>query len=137
MEFPPPPAAQRLLTSRDANRADATARQWAILRTGIWSVCYFAFYLAQQIAEILAPLLLVIGLGWAALPTIVRAVTTSAANADPQARDVMSHVVAAIPSQLTVAGHVLTPTGLILDGFLLMGLAALGATLSAISARNM
>nr|WP_249110201.1 hypothetical protein [Neokomagataea anthophila] len=115
----------------------ATASNSAMIRTTVWSVCHFAFYLAQQIAELLAPLLLIIGIGWYLLPHIVGAITTSAANADPQARDIMNHVAGTIPSQLVLNGHVMTPGGLIFDGILLMGLAAIGATLSALSARNM
>lgn len=114
-----------------------TPSNGAMIRTTVWSVCHFAFYLAQQIAELLAPLLLIIGIGWYLLPHIVSAITTSAASADPQARDIMNHVAGTIPTQLVLNGHVMTPGGLIFDGILLMGLAAVGATLSALSARNM
>jgi len=135
MEFPPRPASNRLVSPRDD--AQSPWQSWAIVRTAIWSVCYFAFYFTQQVAELLAPLLLVLGLGWAILPHIVQAITTSAASADPQARDIMNHVAGTIPDQMTIAGHLLTPSSLIFDGFLLMALAAIGATLSALSARNM
>ncbi|MGC5748175.1 hypothetical protein J4P41_05960 [Gluconobacter sp. NFX36] len=109
----------------------------ALIRTGIWSVCYFVFYFAQQVAELLAPLLLILGLGWYILPHIVSAITTSAASADPQAKDIMNHVAGTLPTHLQIGSHLLTPGSLMFDGFLLMGLAAIGATLSALAARNM
>ncbi|GAN53718.1 hypothetical protein Tasa_010_265 [Tanticharoenia sakaeratensis NBRC 103193] len=109
----------------------------AILRMALWSVCYFVFYFGQQIAELLAPLVLILGIGWALLPHVVDAITTSLPNADPQARDVMNHVAGNIPQQITLAGHLMTPSSLIFDGFLLMALAAIGATISALAARNM
>lgn len=135
METPSRPGSDRLLSSSQ-DRVSST-QGWALARTGLWAVCYFAFYFVQQIAELLAPLLLVIGIGWGALPHVMQAVTASAAGADPQARDVMAHVATAIPTQVTVAGHLLSPSSLIFDGFMLMALAAAGATLAAVSARNM
>ncbi|BCK77536.1 MAG: hypothetical protein ABF968_00795 [Acetobacter sp.] len=109
----------------------------SILRLGIWSVLYFLFYMAQQIAELLAPLLLIAGVGWAALPHVVNAVSSSASHVDAQAHDVMSHVSEAIPHEVMMGSHLLTPSGLIFDGILLMAVAAFGATLSAIAARSM
>lgn len=110
---------------------------FALVRTAIWAVVYFAFYFGQQIAELLAPVCLIAGLGWAVLPHLIQAITTSASTADPQARDVMNHITGSIPQQLVLSGHLLTPSSLIFDGFLLMALAAIGATLSALAARNM
>lgn len=109
----------------------------AVIRTTIWAVCHFAFYFAQQIAELLAPLLLVVGIGWHLLPSLVNAVAESTTSADPQARNIILHVTSTIPTQLVLNGHVFTPRSLIFDGLLLMSLAAIGATLSALSARNM
>ncbi|NHO34006.1 hypothetical protein [Acetobacter fallax] len=115
----------------------AGPRLTSIIRLAIWSVLYFLFYLAQQLAELLAPLVLILGIGWAALPHVIGAVSSGAASVDAQARDVMSHVADAIPGQIMVGSHLLTPSGLIFDGILLMAIAALGATLSAIAARSM
>lgn len=121
---------------RDSRRP-STFRLPSLARLGIWSVLYFLFYLAQQIAELLAPLLLIAGVGWSVLPHVVSAVSSSAGNVDPQAHDVMSHVADAIPHQIMIGSHLLTPSGLIFDGILLMAVAALGATLSAVAARSM
>lgn len=125
----------RLLNSRSGESGPLSTG--ALIRTCIWSICYFAFYFAQQVAELLAPLLLILGLGWYILPHIVNAITTSAASADPQAKDIMNHVAGTLPTHLQIGSHLLTPGSLMFDGFLLMGLAAIGATLSALAARNM
>ncbi|MFT9364917.1 MAG: hypothetical protein ABF572_05165 [Gluconobacter sp.] len=132
---PPPHITDRLLGSR--NRSESSLTTSSMIRMGVWSVCYFAFYLAQQIAELMAPLLLILGLGWYILPHIVNAITTSAASADPQARDVMNHVAGTLPTHLQIGSHLITPGSLIFDGILLMAVAAIGATLSALAARNM
>ena len=107
-----------------------------LVRLGLWSVMHALFYFLQQLAELLAPLLLVLGLGWWALPHIVAAITTEA-GADSQARDILNTVSGTIPAGLHFAGHWITPGGLIFDGLLLMALAAIGATLSALAARGM
>ncbi|MBF0888547.1 MULTISPECIES: hypothetical protein [Gluconobacter] len=132
---PPPHITDRLLGSR--SRSESSLTTSSMIRMGVWSVCYFAFYLAQQIAELMAPLLLILGLGWYILPHIVNAITTSAASADPQARDVMNHVAGTLPTHLQIGSHLITPGSLIFDGILLMAVAAIGATLSALAARNM
>ncbi|QDH16390.1 hypothetical protein [Swingsia samuiensis] len=108
-----------------------------LIKTIIWSICYFFFYFGQQVAELLAPIFLILGIGWYLLPHIVSAITTSAASADPQAKDIMNHVAGTLPTHLQIAGHYVTATSLIFDGFLLMALAAIGATLSALTARQM
>jgi len=110
----------------------------ALVRLVLWSILHFVFYFLQQVAELLAPLLLVVGLGWWALPHVVGTLTTSsAAGSDTQARDILNSIAGTIPSGLHLAGHWITPGGLIVDGLLLMAFAALGATLSAVAARGM
>jgi hypothetical protein len=109
-----------------------------LLRLGVWSVLHFVFYFLQQLAELLAPLLLVAGIGWWSLPKIVAAITVEAGgNADSQARDILNTISGTIPTGVHLAGHWITPGSLILDGLLLMALAAIGATLSALAARSM
>ncbi len=107
------------------------------LRLAFWGVAHFAFYFLQQLAELLAPLLLALGLGWWALPRLVDAITTHEANADQQTRDILNTVAGTIPHALKLAGHWITPGGLIVDGLLLMAVAAAGATMSALAAREM
>ena len=107
------------------------------LRLAFWSVAHFAFYFLQQVAELVAPLLLALGLGWWALPRLVDAITTHEAKADQQTRDILDAVAGTIPHGLMLAGHWITPAGLIFDGLLLMAVAAIGATISALAAREM
>lgn len=137
MEFPQPPTADRLFPGRHSSSRSRGIDYWGLVRIAVWAVLYCVFYFAQQVAELFAPLLLVLGIGWGALPYIVRAITNSTVGADPQAHDVISHVASAIPDHLMVAGHYLTPSSLVFDGFLFMALAAIGATLAAIAARSM
>lgn len=109
-----------------------------VLQLGLWSILHAVFYFLQQVAELLAPLLLVVGVGWWALPRVVGAMSTgSVANADPQARDLLGGIAGSIPGGISLGGHWVTPGSLIVDGLLLMALAAVGATLSALAARGM
>ena len=108
-----------------------------VLRLTFWGIAHFAFYFLQQVAELVAPLLLALGLGWWALPRLVDAITTHEANADQQTRDILGAVASTIPHGLNLAGHWITPAGLIIDGLLLMAVAAVGATISALAAREM
>ena len=107
------------------------------LRLALWSIVHFIFYFLQQVAELVAPLLLALGLGWWALPKLVDAITTHEANADQQTRDILDTVAGTIPHALNLGGHWITPGSLITDGLLLMAVAAIGATLSALAAREM
>lgn len=110
------------------------------LRIGLWSVLHFVFYFLQQLAELLAPLLLVAGVGWWALPRIVGAITTQTASPgapDSQAHDILNTISGTIPSSVHIGTHWITAGGLITGGLLLMAIAAAGATLSALAAREM
>ncbi|WP_419729960.1 hypothetical protein [Lichenicola sp.] len=116
-----------------------------LLRLMVWSVLHFVFYFLQQLAELLAPLLLVAGIGWWALPKIVGAITTGTgltgtgapANTDSQARDILNTISGTIPTGIHIAGHWITAVWLVMAGLLLMAVAAIGATLSALAAREM
>jgi len=107
------------------------------IRLVLWSLVHFTFYFIQQVAELVAPLLLAVGIGWWALPHIVDAITTHAQTADQQARDILNTISGTIPHGLMLAGHWITPASLIVYGLLLMAAAALSATLSALAARAM
>ncbi|GAN87586.1 hypothetical protein LU298_00915 [Komagataeibacter intermedius] len=107
-----------------------------IVRVAVWSVFYFLFYLVQQVSELVAPLVLILGIGWSALPHVIGIVNGAAGN-DPQTRDMIAHVAHSIPDHLEVGSHLLTPSSLVFDGLLLMAAAALCATLSTIAARTM
>ena len=121
---------RRLLPLR-RRRAPAIALHAA--RITVWSIAHFAFGLAQQLAELLAPLLFVIGIGWYALPRVLGLIRTG----DDQMQDILSGLQDHVPTEVAVAGHVLTPFGLIVDGILLMALAAALSTLSAVLSREL
>lgn len=132
----PIPASQQpiAMSSRKAVAAPAGLR---LLQTAIGAVCYFVFYFIQQMAELFAPLLLIAGAAWAALPALVKTLTRTTASADPQAHDAIASVANAIPEQITLAGHELTASGLICDGLGLMAVAAAGATLAMLVGRKL
>lgn len=132
----PIPASQHpiALSSRPTISAHLGLR---LLRTAIGAACYFIFYFVQQMAELFAPLLLIAGAAWAALPALVKTLTRSTAAADPQAHDAIASVANAIPEQITLAGHELSASGLICDGLGLMAVAAAGATLAMLVGRRL
>ena len=102
-------------------------------RATLWGLVHFAFVLVQQIAELLAPLLLVLGAGWYALPKAVSLIQTN----DGQMRDVLNGLVEKFPTEFTLAGHHITPVGLIVDGVVLMVLAAALSTATAVLANEL
>ena len=107
------------------------------LRVAFLGFAYCVFYFLQQVAELVAPLLLVLGLGWWALPRLVDAITTHEAAADQQVRDILDSIAGTIPTGLQMGGHWVTPGGLIASGLVLMAVAAVAATMSALAAREM
>lgn len=132
----PLPASQQPI-AMSSHRAVGAPAGLRLLQTAIGAVCYFVFYFVQQMAELFAPLLLIAGAAWAALPALVKTLTRSTASADPQAHDAIASVANAIPEQITLAGHDLTASGLICDGLGLMAVAAAGATLAMLVGRKL
>ncbi|QDH14739.1 hypothetical protein E3E11_01415 [Oecophyllibacter saccharovorans] len=104
-----------------------------LTRNIIWAFAHFTACFVLQISEFFAPLLLVLGIGWSLVPHVVGLASHSlnTASADSQTRDLIAHITTSFPMQVEVSGHVLTPHGLIMDGFLLMALTAFCATVSA------
>ncbi len=107
----------------DGRRFRTSARMRRIAHVGrvaSWSVVLFCASLAQPLAELLAPLLLIAGIGWYALPRVVGLIQTD----DAQMRDILNGFESHVPHELVLAGHRLTPGGLIVDGIVLMVVAA-------------
>ncbi len=102
-------------------------------RITVWGVVHFAFVLVQQLAELLAPLLLVLGIGWYALPKAVELIQTN----DGQMRDILNGLVDRMPAEFVIAAHRITPIGLIIDGVLLMVIAAALSTATAVLANEL
>lgn len=112
------------------------SRSGRIFLTFLWAICHFIFYILQQLAEIFAPLCLILGLLWKILPTITSSAMKLIASSDFQSSEIMKHANTLIPTSLSVAGHTLTATKLIMDGFLLLALTAACATLTAYLGRK-
>ncbi len=88
----------------------------------------FAFSFIEIVAELLAPIVLVFGIGWAMLPAIV-----SIAGPEGQARDFVTAMVQAIPREIHFGRTAVTPTSLILEGVLLVAVVALCRTVQTLA----
>ena len=95
-----------------------------VARVTAWSIVHFCAAFAQQLAELLAPLLLIVGIGWYVLPKVIGLVQTD----DAQVRDILNGMESHVPNAVVMAGHRLSASGLILDGIVLMVVAAALAT---------
>ncbi|MFT8246571.1 hypothetical protein [Roseomonas sp. BN140053] len=93
------------------------------LRIGFWGVVQFALTLAEMVAEVLAPLLLVAGFGWWAALNVLGSLS--------QAPEFQA-VLAELPHRLRFGDHWLTPAGLIWNGVALMAVVAACRTLNTI-----
>ncbi len=98
-----------------------------LARAVVRGVVLFAIALIEIMAEMLAPIVLICGVGWAMLPGLL-----SMAGTEGQARELLSNVMQSIPKQLHVGSMVVTPTALIADGLLLIAVVALCRTLQTI-----
>ncbi|QHI95818.1 hypothetical protein GT348_05770 [Aristophania vespae] len=103
-----------------------------ILLTGIWGVFHFLACFLLQVCELFAPLALILGFGWTFLPHLIGVVNQNVVttSSDPQTKELINHITQSLPTRLDIMGHTLTAHGLIIDGFLLMALAALCATIA-------
>lgn len=104
-----------------------------IATTLLWAFFHFSFCFLLQISELVAPFLLIIGVGWTMVPYAfsVANKTISGTTSDAQTQELVQHISQSIPMDLTIAGHHLTPHILISYGLLLMALAAVCATAGA------
>lgn len=133
---------ERLTTSASQERyTRKTPSQGNLLfRMGltiVWAICHFAFFFIQQVAEIFAPLLLIVGIIWKIVPSLVHSAVGMVDASDPQIRDMVGRGTDLIPSSLTIAGHTISASSLIFDGFLLIGLTAFCATMTAFLGRRL
>lgn len=110
-----------------------------VLLNLIWVLAHFLFSFLIQLTELFAPILLILGAGWALLPHLISLATANLGSLteDQQTHDIVNHISHTIPDQLVIAGHQLTPHGLITDGLLLMALAAASSTAAAWLARRL
>ncbi len=78
---------------------------------GIWAVLNAALLIAEQLAEIAAPLLLLGGAVWWAIPRGLAAITL-----EGQANDILQMVRARFPHEIVLGGDVYTASALIVYG---------------------
>lgn len=90
-------------------------------------VVIFGFSFIEIVAELLAPIVLIIGFGWSVLPGIL-----AMAGPDPEARSFLTSLANTIPHEVRIGHTTLTPTGLIVDGVVLIAVVALCRTLQTI-----
>ncbi|MCX5620264.1 MULTISPECIES: hypothetical protein [Bombella] len=110
-----------------------------VVLTVIWAIFHFIFSFLIQLAELFAPILLIIGVGWSLIPHLIALASANLGSLteDPQTHDIVSHISHTLPNQLIIAGHLFTPHSLIMDGLLLMALAAASSTATAWLARRL
>jgi hypothetical protein len=112
---------------RAALNHPAMAVALGIAKSVVRGMILFVVFFTEIVAVLLAPIVLIAGIGWAILPGILKMVETQG-----QSRDLFSGVANAVPTEFLVAGMALTPTILIMDGLLLIGVAALCRTVETI-----
>jgi hypothetical protein len=97
------------------------------LGIAFWGIVTFALTFAELVAEVVAPLLLMLGGLWWALGQVIAAIPVP-----PEVKP----MVQAFPTQLVAGGHVLTPSVLIVQGLWLLAVVAACRTLNGIIAKQ-
>ncbi|WP_018980271.1 hypothetical protein [Saccharibacter floricola] len=102
----------------------------SVVQNIIWAFAHALSCFLLQITELFAPFLLLIGIAWSLVPHIIGIANSSLSNAtnDQQTKELVDHVTRSFPTQIELAGRILTPHGLIMDGILLMVISAIAAT---------
>lgn len=126
----PEPLMARVAPQRPARPSSSALSGLWLIRTALWAIAHFAFCFMLQVSELFAPFLLIVGIGWAMVPHIIGLASSSfnSSGADSQTQELIAHVTHSFPMEIEMGSHVFTPHGLIMDGFLLMALAAFCAT---------
>ncbi len=95
----------------------------------VWAVITAALLFAEQLAELLAPFLLLAGAAWWALPRALDTITL-----EGPANDVLQTVRGHIPHEIVLGGDYYTAGALIWNGILCIAVVAICRTLSALIA---
>jgi hypothetical protein len=117
--------------SRVEGREDAEPQRmplsWLTRAAGVvvWAVINAAILFAEQLAELLAPLLLLAGAVWWAIPRGLDAL-----KLDGPANDILQQVRAHVPSEIFVSGSYYSAHTLISDGLWCIAVVAICRTLS-------
>ena len=100
---------------------------WLVKAGGIvvWAVINASILFAEQLAELLAPLLLLAGAAWWAVPKALDSL-----KLDGPANDILQQVRAHVPEELFLGGSYYTAHSLIYDGLWCIAVVAICRTLS-------
>ena len=117
-------------TRLDADQADDDDRRILpalghVGRLAVWSVINAILIFCEHLAELFAPLLLLAGAIWWAIPRALNAITL-----EGQASDLLQMVRSRVPHDIYIDGSWYTAGTLIWDGILLIGVVAICRTLS-------
>jgi hypothetical protein len=99
-----------------------------LARLIIGGVFLFAIAFVEMLAELLAPIVLICGAAWAALPSVMSAL----GGTNPETSELVQTMLKSVPSHLAFGHVMLTPMGLIFDGLLLIAVVALCRTLQVV-----
>ncbi len=94
-------------------------------RLAVWSVVNAILIFCEHLAELFAPLLLLAGAVWWAIPRALGAITL-----EGQANDLLQVVRGHVPHDVYIDGSYYSAGSLIWDGVLLIGVVAICRTLS-------
>ncbi|WP_072549188.1 hypothetical protein [Granulibacter bethesdensis] len=103
------------------------------LRVLIWGTFHFFLSLIEQIAALFAPLLLVVGGIWLAVRHAAGMVNVH----EDHVQEAISQATAVLGHDVLIAGHILSPLGLIIDGLILVAIAAACHTLGLVLINEM
>ncbi len=112
-------------TELDGRRATVLPGLGQVARVAIWSVLNAVLVFAEHLAELFAPLLLLAGAVWWAIPRGLGALTL-----EGQANDLLQTVRGHVPHEIYVDGSWYTAGTLIWDGIELIAVVAICRTLS-------
>ena len=115
------------MEARDATPSRRLPGSWLVRAVGVvvWAIINAAILFAEQLAELLAPLLLLAGFAWWAVPRVLGSV-----KLDGPAGDMLEQVRSHVPMELFLDGDYYTPHGLIYDGLWCIAVVAICRTLS-------
>ncbi|UFN47850.1 hypothetical protein LPC08_17785 [Roseomonas sp. OT10] len=97
------------------------------VRILVFGVLTFVLTLAEEVADILAPVVLLLGLAWWAALHLLGGLITEPA---------LQPILRELPDRLQAAGYEFTPSGMIRDGLLLVAVVAACRTLNGIIAKE-
>ncbi len=100
-----------------------------LARLAAWSVANMALVFAEHLAELFAPLLLLAGAAWWAIPRGLDALTL-----DGPAAELLQTVRSRVPHEIYAAGRYYSAGSLIVDGLWLVAVVAACRTLSIVAA---